>query len=73
MLNTIAAYECDIELQLDFLESFIAQTPLSIYSQKKSVFCGSGDSLSAAILAESFSNFTVRSSDPLDLIKKQDL
>ncbi|MDH3278187.1 MAG: sugar isomerase [Nitrosopumilus sp.] len=36
---------------------------------KNVIFTGSGDSLASAKLAESFSNFRVRSMDPLDLLK----
>ncbi|NIU02426.1 MAG: sugar isomerase, partial [Nitrosopumilaceae archaeon] len=37
------------------------------------IFCGSGDSLAAAMLAEVFSGIRVKALDPLDLIKNKTL
>jgi len=68
-MNTVDAFEQDILYQPDFLRSFEPPKPMSERMQKRSVFCGSGDSLSAAMLAESFSGHLVRSSDPLDIIQ----
>lgn len=68
-MNTLDAFERDILYQLDFLRSFDPPDAVSERMQKRSVFCGSGDSLSAAMLAESFSGYLVRSSDPLDAIQ----
>jgi fructoselysine-6-P-deglycase FrlB-like protein len=70
-MNTITAYENDIKLQSQFLKNFKKQTPLSIHHQKNIIFTGSGDSLAAARLAESFSDFRVKSADPLDLLKNK--
>ncbi len=61
----------DIKLQSQFLKNFKKQTPLSIHRQKNIIFTGSGDSLAAARLAESFSDFRVKSVDPLDLLKNK--
>ncbi len=72
-MNTIEAFEKDIEIQSDFLKSFIPQKPLSLKKQKDSFFSGSGDSLVSAILAESFSEGLVKSMDPLDLYKNKHL
>jgi len=72
-LDTVSAFEADIGLQLDLLRSFVPQAPMSEGLQKKSVFCGSGDSLSAAMLAESFSDYSVRSADPLDILKNREI
>lgn len=68
-MNSIDAFERDVILQTQFLQIFRPQTPISEISQKNSIFCGSGDSLAAAFLAEAFSNFKVRAADPLDLLK----
>jgi len=72
-MNTIEAYEKDIELQLDFLKSFRKQKILSYNQQKESIFSGSGDSLASAMLAESFSDGIVKVMDPLDLYKNKQL
>ncbi len=73
VMNTIEAYEKDIELQLDFLKSFRKQIPLSYNQQKDAIFSGSGDSLVSAMLAESFSCGMVKVLDPLDLYKNKQL
>jgi fructoselysine-6-P-deglycase FrlB-like protein len=72
-MNSIEAYEKDIELQLDFLELFRKQKPLSQNQQKNALFSGSGDSLVSAMLAESFSNGLVKVMDPLDLYRNKHL
>lgn len=70
-LNTIEAFEKDIYLQLDLLDKIKLQKPLAEDLQKMTIFCGSGDSLASAMLAESFSNHIVKAMDPLDLIKNK--
>ena len=72
-MNTIEAFENDIGLQLEFLKTFKGQKRLGNKNQKNLVFCGSGDSLISAMLAESFSDLRARSLDPLDLIKNKKL
>ena len=72
-MNTIEAYEKDIELQLDFLKSFRKQKPLSHNQQKNAIFSGSGDSLASAMLVESFSDGIVKVVDPLDLYRNKQL
>ena len=72
-MNTIEAYEKDIELQLDFLKSFRKQRLLSYNQQKNTIFSGSGDSFASAMLAESFSGNVVKVIDPLDLYKNKQL
>jgi len=72
-MNTIEAYEKDIELQLDFLKSFRKQKPLSHNQQKDTIFSGSGDSLVSVMLAESFSGGIVKAMDPLDLHNNKQL
>ena len=72
-MNTIEAYEKDIELELDFLKSFRKQKILSYNQLKNTIFSGSGDSLASAMLAESFSGGVVKAIDPLDLYKNKQL
>ncbi len=66
---TIAAFESEIMLQLEFLKRFKPQTQLSVPNQQKAIFCGTGDSFASAQLAEVFSDFRVKALDPLDLSK----
>ena len=73
IVNTIEAYEYDIKLQSEFLKKFNKQKPQSENLQKNIIFTGSGDSLASAKLAEVFSNFKVKSMDPLDLLKNKSL
>ncbi len=68
-MKTIEALENDILLQIPFLQNMILQKQLSFKKQQKTIFCGSGDSLAAALLAEAFSNYHTRAADPLDLLK----
>lgn len=72
-MNTILAYERDINSQVGFLQKLTLQKPLTQKRQDKTVFCGTGDSLASAMLAESFSNFRVKALDPLDIIKNKKL
>jgi len=72
-MQTIEAFEKDIELQPKFLRSFKSQKTLSQNQQKNSLFTGSGDSLVSSMLAESFSNGLVHAVDPLDLYKNKSL
>ena len=71
LLQTIEAYEKDIQKQPEFLKNFKKQKPLSQNQQKNTIFTGSGDSLASAMLAEAFSEFRVRAMDPLDLAKNR--
>ena len=70
LMNSIEAYEKDIELQLDFLKLFRKQRPLSQNQQKNTLFSGSGDSLISAMLAESFSNELGNSHGSFGLVQK---
>ncbi len=72
-MKTIEAYEKDIILQTQFLQIFKPQSPISKISQQKTIFCGSGDSFAAALLAEAFSDLRVRAADPLELIKNKQI
>ena len=72
-MKTIEAFERDVILQTQFLQTFQPQQLLSDVSQRNSMFCGSGDSLAAAMLAEAHSDLKVRAVDPLDLLKNQQI
>jgi fructoselysine-6-P-deglycase FrlB-like protein len=72
-MSTIAAFEKEITMQLDFLKKFKPQRMLSIQKQKRAVFCGTGDSYASAQLAEIFSQFRAKAHDPLDLVKNRNL
>ena len=58
-------------MQVDSLKNFKQQKPLTKLQQKNTIFTGSGDSLASAMLAEAFSDYTVKSLDPLDLLKNK--
>ena len=72
-MNTIEAFEQDIMLQENFIKKFKPERPLSKTLQNKAIFCGTGDSFAAALLAEAFSNFTIRALDPLDIINNKNI
>lgn len=72
-MNTIDALENDILLQIPYLQEISLPKQISLKEQQKTIFCGSGDSLAAALLAEAFSNFNVRAADPLDLLKNHSI
>ncbi len=73
VMRTLEAYERDIFIQPQFLNKFQPSTPLSRKLQQNIMFTGSGDSLVSAMLAEIFSNFQVKSFDPLDLLKNKSI
>jgi len=68
-MKTLEAFENDVLLQIPFLQNMNLQKQLSLKKQQKAIFCGSGDSFAAALLAEAFSNYNARAADPLDLLK----
>ena len=68
-VSTISAFEQEIMMQLRFLEHFVPAKQLSVQDQKKTIFCGTGDSFASAQLGEVFSDFRVKALDPLDLSK----
>ena len=70
-MKTIEALENDILLQIPYLQEFSSQRKISKKLLPKTIFCGSGDSLAASMLAEAFSDFQVRAIDPLDLLKNK--
>lgn len=73
VMSTIQAFEKEIMMQLDFLETFQPQKMLSSTKQKRAIFCGTGDSFASALLAQVFSKFRVQVHDPLDLAKNKNL
>jgi len=72
-MRTLEAYERDVFIQPQFLDKFRPQRPLSRKILQNIMFVGNGDSLVSAMLAESFSNFIVKSFDPLDLLKNKSI
>ena len=72
-VSTIAAFESEIIMQLEFLKHFESQKQLSIRDQQKTIFCGTGDSFASAQLGEVFSDFRVKAVDPLDMSKYKKL
>jgi len=72
-MNTISALEKDILLQVQNLTKFESPPQLNTTQQKRSIFCGSGDSLAACMLAEAFSECKVKAIDPLDLLKNKSI
>jgi fructoselysine-6-P-deglycase FrlB-like protein len=70
-MDTVIAFEKEIEMQLDFLQKFVPQSRLLTKLQTNSIFCGTGDSFVSSLLAQVFSEFKVRVYDPLDLIKNK--
>lgn len=72
-MKTVEAFKADIFLQPKFLKAFRGVACLSDKTLKRCVFCGTGDSLAAAMLAEAFSEYRARSLDPLDVIKNKKL
>ncbi|SRR5579885_224553 len=72
-MGTVDALEKEIAMQLDFIKKFVPQKTLSAAKQKKTIFCGTGDSFASSHLGEVFSKFRARAFDPLDLIKTRSL
>jgi len=73
LMKTIDAYEKDVFSQSEFLRTFHPPKTLSKASQKNVIFTGAGDSFVSCMLAEAFSNYLVKSVDPLDLLKNKTL
>ena len=72
-MQSIEAYEKDIFDQPDFLNTFQAKKPLTEHQQKNVIFSGTGDSFISAMLAEVFSDYAVKSMDPLDLLRTKSI
>ncbi|MEO9310089.1 MAG: SIS domain-containing protein [Nitrososphaera sp.] len=70
-MNTIEAFKADIFLQPKFLQEFRGAAQLPEKTIERCVFCGTGDSFAAAMLAEAHSEYKARSVDPLDAIKNK--
>ncbi|MEW6043768.1 MAG: SIS domain-containing protein [Thermoproteota archaeon] len=71
-MKTVAAFRADVFLQPKYLQEFKAvRRPEKALN--RCVFCGTGDSLASAMLAEAFSDYEVRALDPLDVIKNRGL
>ncbi|ABK77548.1 conserved hypothetical protein [Cenarchaeum symbiosum A] len=68
-VDSIRALRDDVYSQPKALDGFIPQRPLSGAAQKRAIFCGSGDSLAACMLASAHSGMAARSADPLDLLR----
>ena len=69
VVSTIAAFEREITMQLEFLSHFRPQKQLSVPLQRKIIFSGTGDSFAAALLGEVFSDSKAKALDPLDISK----
>lgn len=70
-MGTIAAFENEIMMQVEFVQNFVPPRMLPQKLQKKAIFSGAGDSFASSQLAEIFSNFRSRAHDPLDLMKNK--
>ena len=70
-MNTIDAFESGIKAQLDLAKNFRPQAKLGAARQKRTIFCGTGDSFASSLLAEAFSCHGARAYDPLDLAKNR--
>ncbi len=70
-MNTIESLEKDIFSQVECLNLFKPWKKLTQSQLKNSIFCGSGDSLAACLLAEAYSSLDTRAVDPLDLLKNK--
>ena len=69
MPTSLDIMESDIARQPRAVSAFEPPAPLGAGMQRRAVFCGSGDSLAACMLAEAFSRHGARAADPLDLLK----
>lgn len=72
-MGTISALEKDILLQVQNLARFETPPQIREAIQNHTVFCGSGDSLAACMLAEAYSDCRVKAIDPLDLLKNKSI
>ena len=72
-MKSIAALEVDMLAQAPALGGFVPQEPLDSDVLRDSIFCGSGDSLAACMLAEAFSGYNARAADPLDLVRARQI
>ncbi len=70
---TVAAFEKEIQLQLEYLQNFVPQKMIPRTKQSQIIFCGTGDSFASVKLAEVLSNSKVQAFDPLELIQNKKL
>lgn len=68
IMKSMEAYIKDLKQQYVEIGDFTAPSPLSDTQMADAVFTGSGDSLAAAMLAESLSNYTTKAVDPLEIL-----
>jgi len=73
VMNTIDAFERDIGLQQDYIRKLRLGKPIPKGEWEKVLLCGSGDSLAAAMLAASFSNYSMTAVDPLELAQNKEI
>ena len=69
MPTSLDIMESDIARQPRAVSAFEPPPALGAAGQRRAIFCGSGDSLAACMLAEAFSPHGARAADPLDLLK----
>lgn len=72
-MGTIDAYRNEIYMQPRYLEGIGPKLPITIpaVEQSRCIFTGSGDSMAAAMLAESFSCRRARAADPTDITRNE--
>lgn len=68
-MNSMAAYMTDLNRQVAAMKKFTGPPPLSKSELNNAIFTGSGDSLAAAMLAESLSGYVTQAVDPLELYR----
>lgn len=69
MPTSLDVMEADMAREPAAVSAFVPPPALSPAMQRRAVFCGSGDSLAACMLAEAVSRHGARAADPLDLLK----
>lgn len=72
-MKTVDAFERDINLQPEYIKRLRPKKPIPRGKWEGTVFCGSGDSLAAAMLASSFSNYSMAAVDPLELAQNKEI
>ncbi|WP_268542476.1 sugar isomerase [Candidatus Nitrosotenuis cloacae] len=72
-MKTVEAFERDMGLQPAYIKRLGSKKPIPKSRWKDTVFCGSGDSMAAAMLASSFSNYSITAVDPLELVQNKEM
>lgn len=67
VMGSMSAYREDLQRQSTALSSYLGPAPIRDIDQ--TIFTGSGDSLAAAMLAESLSEYQARAIDPLEICR----